>query len=154
MKHQFCPICNHQLSGSFDYTSKIRTLLAKRSDRTKKLIRKVVSTIQKHNNDDVTTFSSYKFLQRLHDVEDEKIRRTIEQFLHGNYAQKMYGLKYLTGWILNLDSIYDKKKAIEQKMYGNPPKKRVITYEPVKTNAHFERYHKSNNPALDKLRNN
>jgi len=152
MKHQFCPVCNHQLTGSFDYTLKIRTLLAARSDRTQKLIRQVITAIQKENRDDITKYTSYIFLQRIHHIEDAKIRMVISQFIHEQYAKKMYGLKYLTGWMLNLNTVFEKKKAVEKKIYGNPPlKRKVKEYEPIKTNAKSGSAH-SDTPALDRLR--
>jgi len=155
MKHQYCPACGHQLTGSVDYSSRIKLLMIKRTDRTQKLIRKVFSTIQKHNRQDITLFASYSFLLRLKDVEDEKLRRTVEQFIKGEYAQKMYGLKYLIGWILNLDAVYDKRAAVEKKIYGTSPLKRTIEiksaeYKPlvdISVNRSIR-----NSPALDKLR--
>ena len=147
MKHQYCPVCGHQLTGYFDYTIKVKMLLMERSNRTEKLIRKLFITIQKYNPEDVTLFNSYKFLQRLKDVESEKIRRVINQFFLGEYAQKMYGLKYIIGWIEKFDSTYDRRKIVEQKIHGSSPKTRIITYKPIKTIATI-----SNSPALDKLR--
>ena len=83
MNYQYCPVCNHQLTGYVDYNMKVQTLLSQRQQGTQTLIRKLFKTYQKHNRDEVTLFNSYMFLQNLINVSDVKIVFVTKQFIAG-----------------------------------------------------------------------
>jgi len=126
VKHIYCPVCGHQLSGTVDYSFTTRKLLLNRSDYTQKRIRKLFTLIQKENSNEITSFNTYRFMKKLEKVKDEVIKKVIDEFIVGEYHKKLYGLSYIIGWIDRLNNVYDKKKIVERKIHGSSPPERSI----------------------------
>ena len=126
MKHQYCPVCGHQLTGIVDYSFTTRKLLSKRSEYTQTRIRKLFTLIQKENSNEITSLNTYRFMKKLEQVKDDVIKKVIDEFIVGEYHKKLYGLSYIIGWIDRLNNVYDKKKIVEKKIYGSSPPERSI----------------------------
>ena len=146
--HAFCPVCNHQLTGQFNYQDQTRTLLKKRSTYTEKRIRNLFTAIQRHNKDEINAWSTYRFLKRLVPIRDNVIKKIINEFILGDYPKRMYGLSYVIGWIERVEKTRDKIIKIERMLYGGSPPVRVIEEEWTETVVPIC----SASPALDKLK--
>ena len=151
-RHTYCPVCGHQLTGQFDYQNITRKLLLERTPYTIKRIKDVFIQIQKYQKEEITAFSSYRFLKRLAPIQDNIIKHVINQYLGGEYHKKQYGLSYLIAWIEGADKTKDGTIRAEKARFGSSPPTRIIEAEKKVVRIMAHNINCSSTPALDKLK--
>jgi len=115
-----CPACGFNYSKTYNKSEEIIELLNKRSERTKKLIKKIAQLISKHVNTESRDKYFY-FLYGVKDVEDHVLSWAIEQYYRSRHYLGGKGFAYLRSIAQNRNKNIDKLRKNERNRLGSVP---------------------------------
>jgi hypothetical protein len=121
MKYKKCPACGYNLYKNYNHLNEIKSMIEKRNDSTKLLLRKIASLISNNVPTDKSHNRLMMFLKGIEKTNDNIVSWGIEQY----YAKKYYltgkGYSYLSKIITNRNKNLKTVAKNERKMIGSPP---------------------------------
>ena len=122
-----CPCCGYIYNQTYNSSKEIESLISKRNESTKRILRKVFLLINKHIPADRDRDLQYKFLQAISNVEERTIKWAVNRYMMDNHYLSGKGLAYLKNMILNHHKNNKVMSINERRSRGISPK--VINLE-------------------------
>ena len=124
-----CPCCGYEPDKKYNFTNKIRELLSKRNNRTRRLLTKISLIIQTKVPSENSQYKYFYFLQGISKVSDDIVSWSIERFKIDNHINNTRGFAYLRSIIFNEEKNRDTRLKNEYARVGKPPSIRKIGEE-------------------------
>ena len=121
MKYNKCPACGYDLNKKYNWLKEIQSLIAKRNDTTKELLRKISGLISGYIPADNSNQRLMQFLKGISRIDDNVVEWGIEQFYAKRYYFSGKGYSYLSKIIQNRDKNLVAVARNERNILGSSP---------------------------------